>query len=68
MLGDCGANALGAGLGTAAAGSSRTVRLAVLIVVVALNLVSERYSFTALIEANPLLRRIDRLGRPREPR
>lgn len=65
MLGDCGANALGAGLGTAAARSPRPVRVAVLIVVVGLNVVSERYSFTALIEANPLLGRIDRLGRPR---
>lgn len=65
MLGDCGANALGAGLGTAAARSPRPVRVAVLIVVVGLNLISERYSFTALIEANPLLRRLDHLGRAR---
>ncbi len=65
MLGDCGANALGAGVAAAATGLPRSVRVVVLLVSAGLNLLSERYSFTALIEANPLLRAIDRLGRPR---
>ena len=64
MLGDCGANALGAGVATAAAYAlPRSGRLTGLAAVVALNLASERVSFTAVIERNPLLRRLDQLGR-----
>jgi hypothetical protein len=65
MLGDCGANALGAAAGTAAAQSlPRRFRLIVLGAVVALNVASERVSFTEVIERTPLLRRLDQLGRP----
>jgi UDP-GlcNAc:undecaprenyl-phosphate/decaprenyl-phosphate GlcNAc-1-phosphate transferase len=65
MLGDCGANALGAAAGTAAAQSlPRRFRLLALGAVVALNLASERVSFTEVIEGTPLLRRLDQLGRP----
>jgi UDP-GlcNAc:undecaprenyl-phosphate/decaprenyl-phosphate GlcNAc-1-phosphate transferase len=65
MLGDCGANALGAAVGTAAAqGLSRPARLGAFVLVAALNLVSERVSFTAVIERTPLLRELDQLGRP----
>ncbi|HEX3199324.1 MAG TPA: hypothetical protein VHR39_17395 [Propionibacteriaceae bacterium] len=65
MLGDCGANALGAAVGTAAAQAlPRRFRLLVCGAVAALNLVSERVSFTAVIERTPLLRRLDQLGRP----
>jgi UDP-GlcNAc:undecaprenyl-phosphate GlcNAc-1-phosphate transferase len=65
MLGDCGANALGAAVGTAAAqGLSRRARLGAFVLVAALNLVSERVSFTAVIERTPLLRELDQLGRP----
>jgi UDP-GlcNAc:undecaprenyl-phosphate/decaprenyl-phosphate GlcNAc-1-phosphate transferase len=65
MLGDCGANALGAAAGTAAARSlPRRFRLLALGAVVALNLASERVSFTKVIEGTPLLRRLDQLGRP----
>lgn len=64
MLGDTGANALGAGLGlgvvTSASSSART---AALVAVAALNLVSERVSFSRVIEAAPPLRALDRLGR-----
>lgn len=65
MLGDCGANALGAGLATAAAASlPRSARALALLSVAALNVASERVSFTAVIEATPWLRRLDQLGRP----
>lgn len=64
MLGDSGANALGAALGTAVVlGAPRPVRLAVLGVVVGLTLVSERVSFTRVIERTPVLRELDRWGR-----
>jgi len=64
MLGDCGANALGAGLGTAAAATlPASVRLPLLAGVVALTAASERVSFSAVIERRPLLRWLDRLGR-----
>jgi UDP-GlcNAc:undecaprenyl-phosphate/decaprenyl-phosphate GlcNAc-1-phosphate transferase len=65
MLGDCGANALGAAVGTAAVQTlSRRFRLLAFVLVATLNLVSERVSFTALIERTPLLRELDQLGRP----
>jgi hypothetical protein len=65
MLGDAGANALGAVLGLAAvsgdAGAGRLAgRLAAL---TALTLASEKVSFTSVIEATPGLRELDRLGR-----
>ncbi len=64
MLGDAGANALGALLGLrAAAVPSRPVRAALLVAVAALTLASERVSFTRVIEATPGLRELDRLGR-----
>jgi len=64
MLGDCGANALGAGLATVAAYAlPRPARIAGLAAVLALNLASERVSFTAVIDRTPVLRRLDQLGR-----
>ncbi|MER7210312.1 hypothetical protein [Streptosporangium sp. NPDC000239] len=64
MLGDAGANALGALVGLAAATTlGRPGRLAVLGTVVALTAASERISFTRVIAANPVLNRIDMLGR-----
>ncbi|KQS54805.1 hypothetical protein ASG36_20425 [Geodermatophilus sp. Leaf369] len=64
MLGDCGANALGAVLGLRlAAGESRPARIAALTVVTALTLASEKVSFTSVIEGTPGLRELDRLGR-----
>jgi len=64
MLGDCGANALGALLGTASvAAAPQWLRRGALAVVVAAILTSERVSFTAVIERSPLLRRIDSWGR-----
>ncbi len=65
MLGDTGANALGALLGTAGlARWGRPGRSVALGVVTALTLASEKVSFSRVIEASPLLRELDRLGRP----
>ncbi|GAA3160627.1 hypothetical protein GCM10010466_59420 [Planomonospora alba] len=64
MLGDAGANALGALLGLAATSAlGRPGRLAVLGTVVALTAASEKISFTKVIAGNPVLNRIDMLGR-----
>lgn len=64
MLGDCGANALGAAVGTAAVQALPwQPRLLACAAAVALNLASEQVSFTAVIERTPLLRALDQLGR-----
>src|SRR5687768_17784503 len=64
MLGDCGANAVGALLGLRlAALPGRASRAGLLTGVVALTLASEKISFTKVIEATPGLRELDRLGR-----
>jgi hypothetical protein len=64
MLGDSGANALGALLGLRlAALPGRASRTGLLAGVVALTLASEKVSFTKVIEATPGLRELDLLGR-----
>jgi len=63
MLGDCGANALGAMLGAAAAGLPRPARIALLAGITGLTAASEKVSFTKVIERTPALRRLDALGR-----
>jgi UDP-N-acetylmuramyl pentapeptide phosphotransferase/UDP-N-acetylglucosamine-1-phosphate transferase len=64
MLGDAGANALGAALGLGlvlvAAPATRTMAL---VVVAGLNLVGEVVSFSRVIDAVPPLRALDRAGR-----
>jgi hypothetical protein len=66
MLGDAGANALGAVLGLAlVARSGRAARLAHLGLVTALTLASEKVSFTRVIARTPVLRELDQLGRRR---
>lgn len=64
MLGDTGANLLGAVLGLAVVlETSRPVRTGVLVALLVLNAASERVSFTKVIDATPGLRHFDRLGR-----
>jgi UDP-N-acetylmuramyl pentapeptide phosphotransferase/UDP-N-acetylglucosamine-1-phosphate transferase len=64
MLGDCGANALGALVGLRLALlPGRATRAGLLAAVVGLTLASEKISFTQVIEATPGLRELDRLGR-----
>jgi len=64
MLGDGGANALGAMLGAAAAVSlPRPARLALLAGIAGLTAASEKVSFTKVIAATPALHWLDMLGR-----
>jgi UDP-N-acetylmuramyl pentapeptide phosphotransferase/UDP-N-acetylglucosamine-1-phosphate transferase len=64
MLGDCGANALGATLGASMCASlPARGRMTALCAVVAATLASERMSFTEVIDRTPLLAALDRLGR-----
>ncbi len=68
MLGDAGANALGAMLGAGAAATlPRPARLALLTAVAALTAASEKVSFTRVIERTPALRRLDEFGRRAHP-
>ncbi|ASW54736.1 hypothetical protein [Plantactinospora sp. KBS50] len=69
MLGDSGANALGALLGVAlAARTGPRGRAGILAALVALTAASERVSFTRVIQSTPVLRELDALGRlPTEP-
>ena len=64
MLGDCGANALGALLGTALVARTGPAGRAVALAVIAgLTAASERVSFTQVIARTPGLRELDQLGR-----
>jgi hypothetical protein len=67
MLGDAGANGLGALLGLAATRFGRGTRLAVLAGLVGLNGASEFVSFTKVIRETPVLNRLDLLGRRPAP-
>jgi UDP-N-acetylmuramyl pentapeptide phosphotransferase/UDP-N-acetylglucosamine-1-phosphate transferase len=64
MLGDAGANALGALLGVALTARTGTAgRLFALTVLASLTAASEKVSFTKVIQDTPWLRRLDELGR-----
>lgn len=64
MLGDVGANALGAAAGLAIARRApRPLALGALAAVCALTLASEKVSFSAVIARTPVLDALDRLGR-----
>jgi hypothetical protein len=63
MLGDCGANTLGALLGWSACRLvPPAARVALAAAVVVVTLAGERVSFGAVIDAHPALRRLDRAG------
>jgi hypothetical protein len=65
MLGDTGANVLGAGAGLALVATTGAGAWWVAAVVLAvLNLLSERISFSQVIDRAPPLRWLDRLGAP----
>ena len=68
MLGDAGANPLGAvaglGLSLALSDPGRAVAVAVLL---AINIASERWSFSRLINNVPVLARLDAIGRHKNP-
>ena len=69
MLGDAGANPIGAvvGLGLAIA-MPEPVRIVVLLVLLGLNLASEKWSFSQVIDRTPALAAVDRWGRrPPQP-
>jgi UDP-GlcNAc:undecaprenyl-phosphate/decaprenyl-phosphate GlcNAc-1-phosphate transferase len=64
MLGDTGANVLGGALGLGVVlVAPDWLRVVVLLVVLGLNIASERVSFSAVIDQTPALRAVDRLGR-----
>lgn len=68
MLGDTGANALGAALGLGIATQVEgTSQILTLLVLVGLNALSEFVSFSKLIDTVPPLRILDQLGRRRPP-
>lgn len=64
MLGDTGANPLGAALGTAWAHlPSRRLRTGLLAAIIALTAASEKISFSRVIESTPILSHLDHWGR-----
>ena len=68
MLGDTGANVIGAVLGLAVVlGTSETTRLVVMVSLIVLNVAAELVSFTSVIERVPPLRVFDRAGRKPTP-
>lgn len=64
MLGDAGSNVLGAVLGLGLVlTTGRLVEVVALVVLLGLNVLSEKVSFSRVIDASPPLRAVDRLGR-----
>ncbi len=66
MLGDLGANALGAALGVRLAAAAPGWRLVAAVLIGGLTLASERLSFSQVIDSVPILSRLDQLGRARQ--
>lgn len=64
MMGDAGSNVLGASLGfIAVLGLSSVAKLILLIFLLVIHVITEKYSLTEIIEKNNILNRIDILGR-----
>lgn len=64
MMGDAGSNVLGFALGyLAVTGLSFYTRLAVLLFLIAMHILTEKYSLTKIIEKTAILRYIDNMGR-----
>jgi UDP-N-acetylmuramyl pentapeptide phosphotransferase/UDP-N-acetylglucosamine-1-phosphate transferase len=67
MLGDCGSNMLGASLGIMMAWMlNDTGKIVALVVLICLQLIAERYSFTKIIQKFGVLRYLDELGRRKD--
>ncbi len=67
MLGDTGANALGSSVGVAIASvNKRGIKSLVALGVLALNLLSEKVSFSKIISSNKMLKKFDDMGRIHE--
>jgi hypothetical protein len=67
MLGDTGSNVLGGALGFCfAAAFGWDVKIAAIIVLIALQLFAEKFSISVLIEKTPILRALDAVGRRAE--
>ena len=64
MLGDAGANPAGALLGLFAVSGLFILLPIYVLAVLTLNLISEKVSFTAVIEHTPILKKVDMWGRP----
>lgn len=64
MLGDTGANALGAAVGMALTGAGPIAQVLSVLMLVCLHVFTERASISRLVESNRVLRRLDRWGRP----
>ncbi len=66
MMGDAGSNVLGVSLGfVAVLGLSSVAKLILLIFLLAIHVITEKYSLTEIIEKNNILNRIDLWGRRR---
>lgn len=68
MMGDAGSNTLGIVIGvTAAAALDGYYRAGYLAILLLLHIITEKFSLTRIISANPVLNYLDMLGRDREP-
>ncbi|MCL2438694.1 MAG: hypothetical protein FWE48_00005 [Coriobacteriia bacterium] len=65
MLGDAGANPAGALIGLYAVVGLWILLPVYVVIVLTLNMLSEKFSFTKLIEGSPILKTLDMWGRPR---
>lgn len=64
MIGDTGANVLGAIVGYAVISTfTGNIRIVILILLIVFNFVADRWSITKMIENQPILNKLDRLGR-----